>query len=334
MKVAIVANRFDDVHGGIEYQALQLSGALQSLGHSVEIVEPHRVGASLRQGYDWVFFEGIQRYPLLSYLVNRRRADRTRFCLAPHGSFFTRIHRRELSSFGYHSSPQDYLKGAFDRVLMGQILSSMNFIVALSYAEAVDLHTLFRVPSELMQVVPHIIPEAEPATNDESLEELTGRSPYFVTISRIDRRKNVIAAVRAASLAGARLFIVGQDGGELRTVLREISRAAPSGSRYLGILPEATKSWLLARSMALVIPSYFEGLPVVTLEARRLGTRVISTRLSYAPPMDEVYTCDPTPRGIADQMKAIERLPSHPVPAVLPSKEEVATRYAELFSNY
>jgi glycosyltransferase involved in cell wall biosynthesis len=217
---------------------------------------------------------------------------------------------------------------------MGQILSSMNFIVALSYAEAVDLHTLFRVPSELMQVVPHIIPEAEPATNDESLEELTGRSPYFVTISRIDRRKNVIAAVRAASLAGARLFIVGQDGGELRTVLREISRAAPSGSRYLGILPEATKSWLLARSMALVIPSYFEGLPVVTLEARRLGTRVISTRLSYAPPMDEVYTCDPTPRGIADQMKAIERLPSHPVPAVLPSKEEVATRYAELFSNY
>jgi len=366
MRFAIVVDPFDKVHGGIEYQAFRLCGALRSLGHHVDVVEPRAAGVAMRRGYDWLFFEGIRRPALLSYLANKRRSGRTRFCLATHGSFFTRTHVRELSLLGYHSNLSEPLKTAFDRVLMARILQSMNLLIVLSDAEAIDVHRLFGVPLEIIYPMPHLIPDpklssgspiidgssslsetgkqrclhqdvlthhSKSTVRPDSIEALGGPSPYFVTISRIDRRKNVIASVRAASLAGVRLFVAGQDGGELTNVLREIGRTSPSTTRYLGTIPEADKTRLLTGAVALVIPSYFEGLPAVSLEARCLGTRVISTRLSYAPPMDEVYLCDPTPKAIADQMRSLMQLQARAVPLALPTESQVVARYVELFST-
>lgn len=332
MRIAIITDDFEDIQGGIEYQALRLAEALQSLGHHVDRVAPGEVRIALRQGYDWVLFEGIHRAALLAYLIHGRQSGQTRFCLAPHGSFITRTRSRDLNLLeGYRSDPWNHLQAAFDWVMMGQILRSMSLIFTLSHAEALDLHTLFGIPTKILHTLPLLITEPELKVGDKSIDALVGQSPYFITISRIDRRKNVVAAVRAAFLAGARLFVVGQDRGDLVSVLREINRIDSPSIRYLGSLPDSAKTSLLSRATALVIPSYFEGLPAVMLEARRLGTRVISTRINYAPPMNEVYLCDPTPRAIADLMGYVSHLSPHPTSTILPSESEVAAKYLELF---
>lgn len=333
MRILIVVDDFERIFGGIEFQASRLRTGLQSLGYRVDLVPPSQAGVAIRQGYDRVLFEGVRRPALLRYFVRKRRSGGTRFYLATHGSFFVPPRIRELRSFGYSPELSDVLKVRFDRIFMSRILKSMDRIFVMSDSEAVDVCQLFAIPDEKIQVIPHMIPE--PASPDSmAIPELrTGENRYFLTVSRIDRRKNVVASVRAARLAHANLLIAGKDGGELDNVRREIGRAGSTKISYIGTVSEAVKAHLISGAIAVVIPSYFEGIPIILLEALRLGTPVISTRLSYAPPTEGVFLCDPTPESIACEMTNLMKHSNRFQTLDYPSEKEVIDQYLQVFSD-
>jgi len=137
----------------------------------------------------------------------------------------------------------------------------------------------------LLGVLPNVtggLPVAESAT-DEAAEP-----GYFLFVGRLRIRKGVevlLEAMRALRAAhpGARLLVAGD--GEHRAALE--NRAAELNLQrevhFLGRCDAGRVRGLLRGARALVVPSIYEGMPLVVLEAMEAGLPVIASRVSGIP---------------------------------------------------
>ncbi len=105
-------------------------------------------------------------------------------------------------------------------------------------------------------------------------------SPLIGTVARLHRQKGVVFLLRAAGamLAGhpeGRVIVVG--GGELENdLIREI-RALGLERRFLLLGERADAREILACLDIFVLPSLWEGLPLVLIEAAALGRPIVAT---------------------------------------------------------
>lgn len=102
--------------------------------------------------------------------------------------------------------------------------------------------------------------------------------PFFrvLFVGRLDRQKGVDVLVRAAAeLADVRFDLAGE--GPERDALQAQARDLPN-VRLLGFRPDVPE--LLARADALALPSRWEGMPNVLLEAMAAGVPVVATRVA------------------------------------------------------
>ena len=83
------------------------------------------------------------------------------------------------------------------------------------------------------------------------------------------------------SVPGLRLTVVG-DGPD-RQVLEEQAKALGDRVSFVGYKSQAEVAALLAKSDALVLPSFAEGVPVVLMEAMAAGLPVITSRIAGIP---------------------------------------------------
>lgn len=127
------------------------------------------------------------------------------------------------------------------------------------------------------------------------LEEETGEAPgYFLFVGRLRIRKGVEVLLEAMkALPEARLSIAGD--GEHREALERRAAELGLGSavRFLGRCGAGRVRGLLRGARALVVPSIYEGMPLVVLEAMEAGLPVIASRVSGIP---EVVADDQTGR--------------------------------------
>jgi hypothetical protein len=84
-----------------------------------------------------------------------------------------------------------------------------------------------------------------------------------------------------------------------------------------GMLSQSELAQLMARSFGFVLPSYYEGLPLVLVEAAACGCRLVATRLEgiegqLAPVLSQVMQLVEPPEMVG---------PDRPVPAALPAFE-------------
>ncbi len=110
----------------------------------------------------------------------------------------------------------------------------------------------------------------------------------IVYAGKLSRSKGVPWLLRA--LAGIespawRLHLVGGGSGDERRECLELAAVLGDRVRVHGALPQTELAALLGRSHVFVLPSLFEGLPLVLLEALACGCRLVATRL---PGVDEV----------------------------------------------
>ncbi len=170
-------------------------------------------------------------------------------------------------------------------------------LIAVSASTKRDLQRIFAVPSEKIAVVHEGV---EPPASADWERPLPGelKNPYFLFLGTVEPRKNVAGLVAAyASLAerfprligNTELVIAGARGWKTEKIFAAIAAAnrrfgnAGPHIRTLGYVPEADKAALMARALAFVFPSRYEGFGLPVLEAMTLGVPVITSNVSSLP---------------------------------------------------
>ena len=104
--------------------------------------------------------------------------------------------------------------------------------------------------------------------------------PLIGTVARLHRQKGVVHLLRAAPAIlarhpAARIVVAG--GGELESEIRALARGLRLGRHIvlLGERPDARE--LLSLFDVFVLPSLWEGLPLVLIEAAALGKPIVAT---------------------------------------------------------
>jgi glycosyltransferase involved in cell wall biosynthesis len=135
-----------------------------------------------------------------------------------------------------------------------------------------------------------VVPNAKgPAGGDARPHPAAGDPrDFFLFVGRLRIRKGVevlLAALAELARSGrdARLLVAGE--GEHRDAVERAIRDLGLGerARCLGRADAAQVRWLLERARALVVPSIYEGMPLVVLEAMEAGRAVIASRVSGIP---------------------------------------------------
>ncbi len=193
-----------------------------------------------------------------------------------------------------------------------------------------ELHEDFGVPVERIVALPNPVPEAALRAAAATPQRAPGPGLRFVSAGRLNRQKGFdrLLARFAGLPAEAHLTIYGEGPEEktLKSMIKNLnleSRVTLAG--FTDNLPAA-----LAGADACVIPSRWEGLPNVALEALAVGTPVIATpesggiaELAEAAPAGSVIIA-PWGDDFAAALKACRvRSLTVPAPGLLPPRYAV-----------
>jgi glycosyltransferase involved in cell wall biosynthesis len=133
-----------------------------------------------------------------------------------------------------------------------------------------------------------VVPNVTGGLPVAATEPWTGAPGYLLFVGRLRIRKGVevlLAALPALleRFPEARLLIAGE--GEHRAALEEAATALGLGPavEFLGRASAPRVRGLLAGARALVVPSTYEGMPLVVLEAMEAGLPVVASAVSGIP---------------------------------------------------
>ena len=174
-----------------------------------------------------------------------------------------------------------------ERVLEG--CRGIDRIVALSEAQKQDIMRLYEVPAGRVVV-------AGAGFDDRLFRPAAKPRPEPVQIvyaGKLSHAKGVPWLLRALDrldFPAWRLHLLGGGSGEEKEHCLQL--AAQLGERVMvhGAMPQVRLAEILGHSHVLVLPSFFEGLPLVILEGLASGCRVVATDL---PGAREVIGPDP-----------------------------------------
>ena len=151
-----------------------------------------------------------------------------------------------------------------------------------------EVRDYYNLPAErVVNIYPGILPSVggDPARG----KKLVGSERYLVSLGTIEPRKNLPALVRsfdeiAANHPDLRLAIVGAPGWGSESLDRAIA-AAHTRDRIvtLGYVDESTRCDLLAGTIALVYPSFYEGFGLPPLEAAQAGVPTVASNAGSLP---------------------------------------------------
>ncbi len=187
-------------------------------------------------------------------------------------------------------------------------------IIVPSHSAAQDLIKFYNIHETKIHIIPHGI------NHDFYKDYLSNTTkPYFVSISRLEGRKNIERIVRSflefakTDSRGFNLYLVGKAMPEWHKFWKSVETAVHADRIHiLGYLGENDKLKLLAEASALFYPSLYEGFGFPLLEAMTLGTPIITSRASSMAEVaqDAALYVDPT--NIQQMIKALATIASDP----------------------
>ena len=169
-------------------------------------------------------------------------------------------------------------------------------VVAVSDGMRADIMAAYpEIPAERIRVIRNGIDTAEyrPDPNTEVLERygIDLARPYVIFVGRITRQKGVPVLLRAASglIPEAQLVLLA-GAADTQEQLAEVTelvdglRATRSGVFWIPeMLPKHDVIQLLTHATVFAIPSIYEPLGIVNLEAMACGTAVVGSRTGGIP---------------------------------------------------
>ncbi|MDY7014149.1 MAG: glycosyltransferase family 1 protein [Cyanobacteriota bacterium] len=127
-------------------------------------------------------------------------------------------------------------------------------------------------------------------------------APYFLFVSTLEPRKNVVGLIEAFNELKKRykiehhLILIGKIGWNYQPILDAIARSPWKHQiHHLNYLPDEEVACFYANADVFVYPSYYEGFGLPVLEAMTLGAPVITSNTSSLPEVagDAAILIDP-----------------------------------------
>jgi starch synthase (maltosyl-transferring) len=217
--------------------------------------------------------------------------------------------RPPVLSFGFRVSDPSRWRQQVERWLSHR--AHQVVCVSNSVAEfAID--TVGIQPEKVIVIPNGIQPKQRVSTKPAGLTQLgiPDNTPTLTCVARLTQQKGVDRLIRAApaifrELPDHHVLLVGD--GPQQNELRELTRqlGVSDHVHFAGWRPDVTE--ILLASRLLILPSRWEGMPNVILEAMACGLPVVSTRTDgvtelLGPVADEQTVSDGTPQAIADKV--------------------------------
>lgn len=170
------------------------------------------------------------------------------------------------------------------QILLGRWSARLaDLVLAPSAATAAELARDYGVAA------PRVLPNVTGGLDVPAAPVPEAGRDFLLFVGRLRIRKGVEvlleALARRSTLGGSpRLLVAGE--GEHRAALERRARELGLGDpevRFLGRVSSGQVRFLLERARALVVPSTYEGMPLVVLEAMAAGVPVIASRVSGIP---------------------------------------------------
>lgn len=133
-----------------------------------------------------------------------------------------------------------------------------------------------------------VVPNVTGGLKIEPSADESGEVPgFFLFVGRLRIRKGVEVLLEALRSLEVRLVIAG-DGEHRGALERRVTELGLADRvRFVGRRDAAQVRWLFRGAWALVVPSIYEGMPLVVLEAMQAGVPVVASRVSGIPEVVE-----------------------------------------------
>jgi glycosyltransferase involved in cell wall biosynthesis len=211
--------------------------------------------------------------------------------LCPHTPIVTTCHGSDLRQFRSCAHLRE-------RVLDG--CRGLNAVMALSRSQKEDIVDLYGLPPDMVAVV-------GAGYNSELFVQSTSTEPNPVQIvyaGKLSRAKGVPWLLRALSAIDRPnwpLHVVGGGSGPEKAECLELAGRLGSRATVHGAVPQDRLAEIMRKAHLFVLPSFFEGLPLVVLEALASGCRIVATDLSGVSELlggmhTDIIELVPTPR--------------------------------------
>ena len=202
-----------------------------------------------------------------------------------HTGIGRRVHTPHTFAFLFRSMFGGAQRGIY-RQIETHLAASTERMIAVSAGEAETMRDSGVVPPDRIRVVPNGIDpapwmQARPA--DLAALGVPAGAPVVVVAGLLNVAKGQDLAIRALAMPGAervRLLLAGH--GELANELQELAREVGVAERvhFLGWRDDVPA--LFAAADLVCLPSRWEGMPYVALEAMAAGKPVVATRVDGA----------------------------------------------------
>jgi glycosyltransferase involved in cell wall biosynthesis len=311
VKILLVANTLppEDL-SGVGEQVLQLAVGLRARGHLVHVLGRGRDGArgpkvlfpltvvpafaralaDQRPDVVQVHESDGALAALWLRLVRPRHERRPRLVALQQVSYLEELRAvralrhgdRVLGSPGVVERRFRRFKAPIQIVLGRWTARAADLVLAPSAATAGELERDYGVAGA--RVLPNVTGglAIEPAP----MPGAEGASGHLLFVGRLRVRKGVEVLLEALA-ASSRLppLLIAGDGEHRAALERRARELELDGERvrFLGRATPGQVRELLARSLALVVPSIYEGMPLVVLEAMSSGVPVVASRVSGIP---------------------------------------------------
>ncbi|HEX4494182.1 MAG TPA: glycosyltransferase family 4 protein [Thermoanaerobaculia bacterium] len=312
MRVLLIANTLPprDV-SGVGEQVLQLAAGLRVMGDEVEVlgrgpggaagpkvlfpltivpaawaalrrfrphvVQVHESDGALAALLVLAMRGSLAPRPLLTALLQVSYVEELRAVrplVAPDGEILGRPGSVE-TRFRWFKAPFQILLGLLT-------VRAADLVLAPSAATAAELRRDYRAGT--VEVIPNVTGGLSLPPADRRADE----AGYLLFVGRLRIRKGVEVLLKALrelreTAPGATLKIAGD--GEHRGALKRkaIELGLGAAVSFLGTCDAARVRGLLAGAAALVVPSIYEGMPLVVLEAMEGGVPVVASAVSGIP---------------------------------------------------
>lgn len=321
MKVLLVANVLPpkDLSGAGE-QVLQLAWGLREAGCEVEVLGRDRCGPDVsKSAFPWRARSAVQRVVrdwrpdvvqvhesdgglVIRDLARHNRASRPLLAALQQVSY-TRERQAVRPLVDHDQDAKVVARPVRSELLFRTLRTPVHIALGRLTARRSDLRlapsraTALEIEHDYdvagVRVVPNVTGaplgarSREPARAADRDEQAVGE-PYVLAVGRLRIRKGMEILLQALARArdrGYRLRLVVAGDGERRAALDTVCERLGLGAsvHWAGRCSRSETARLRRRAAALVVPSTYEGMPLVVLEAMSDGVPVIASAVSGIP---------------------------------------------------